>query len=562
MNKWNVVLAFVVLVVGAIAPMTPAATWTTPGGDITGAPTVYAGADQLIDARRAAGDANSQAGFLVQGTERLREGTDELAGGTGELTDAIAAASEGANQLSQGMVELQAGTGQLADGATRLADTVGGAVNQLVGFEAVRGQVLAAIDDALESTRDNRDPQVVDLRNQLGGLRQQVETAQLPEEMTGQLTELKDGSRELANQLGVSGYGYHDGVYTATNGAAELAAGLGELNGRVGEATGGIDEAVEGVGKIDELANTTKERIEAVQRALPAAAPVAGAAATDAAAAAEENAPSSSLAPLAAMLVSALAILSGAAAALAAYAARRPRGHGDPRWSIIGWSTGFTTVAGLVLIMILGTGLSPLAVAISGLALALAMLASAGVTWIFRSSFGPTGGTAAAGLFALLQMGVVGWVWSTASTGSITLLWETISSAMPMHWATTAISAAGNGGSSTAMWVGIGMSAIMALLGMMAIATDDPDADEYDAYERAGHEASEPESRYDRNEYGEYEVDQVDSTEAYYEPEHQTTVFEPANATASADSQQAGEGEPAFADVPKKRRSRVIPPRR
>ncbi|MDK8798315.1 hypothetical protein QP994_10580 [Corynebacterium sp. MSK044] len=473
--KWNVVLAFVVFVVAAISPMNPAATWTSPNSDeTTGAPATYAGPDQFVGARRAAGDAAAQASFLVQGTQKLVDGTDQLKDGSGELADGIKAARDGADQLSKGMVDLQNGTGALADGATRLADSVGGAVDQVVGFDAIRGQVLSAIDSTLRTTKNSRDPQVVDLRTQLEDLRRQVETAEIPQDMTTQLNELKDGSRELANQLSVPGYAYHDGIYTATNGARDLANGLNEMNNKVDDATGGIDELVDGASKIDDMATTTQDRISDVQRAMPAPAPVAAGSGT------ESEGPSSALAPLAAMLVSALAVIAGIALALAAYAAR-----GRNRWLTLGIGTAFITAAGLILVGILGTNLSPFALAVSGLALALVTLASAGFTWIVRSSFGRTGGTAVAGIFGLVQMAIVGWVWSTAATGNVDLVWRTASSALPMHWSTAAISAAGNQGSATAMWTGVALSAFLALLGAAAVAmtTRAVDEDEYEEYE-------------------------------------------------------------------------------
>lgn len=458
--KWNVVLAFVVFVVAAISPMNPAATWTSPNSEqTTGAPAAYAGPDQLVGARRAAGDAAAQASFLVQGTQKLVDGTEQLKDGSGELVDGIQAARDGADQLSKGMTELQNGTGALADGATRLADSVGGAVDQVVGFDAVRGQVLSAIDSTLRSTKNSRDPDVMDLRDQLEGLRGQVEIAEIPQDMHKQLDELKNGSRELANQLSVPGYAYHDGIYSATNGARDLANGLNEMNNKVGDATGGIDELVDGVSKIDDMANTTQDRIGDVQRAMPAPAPVTNGDGAD------TDGPTSALAPLAAMLVSALAVVAGVALALAAYAVR-----GRNRWLTLGVGTAFITAAGLILVGILGTNLSVLALAVSGLALALVTLASAGFTWIVRSSFGRTGGTAVAGIFGLLQMAIVGWVWSTAATGNVGLPWRTISSALPMHWSTAAISSAGNQGSAIAMWSGLVMSAFLALLGAAAVA--------------------------------------------------------------------------------------------
>lgn len=472
--KWNAitpVAALLVLVAAAFAPMNPASTWVPRGAEnASGAPAAYSGADNLVDARRAAGDASAQAGFLTQGTSKLKDGTEELRDGSTELADGVSAAKDGADELSQGMVEIQAGTGQLADGATRLADNVGGAVDQVVGFDAIRGQVLAAIDDTLEGTRGSNDPEVKDLRSQLEDLRTQVDTAELPEDWTNQLTELKDGSRELANQLSTPGYAYHDGIYSATNGAADLAEGLGDMNDRVGEAKDGVNELAGGAAKVDDMATNTKDRIGDVQRALPAAAPVAGAAGSGAGGAGADGEPSisSSLPPLAAMLVSALAVLGGLAAALAAYGVTRSR------WTVLGLGTLLAAGAGTILVTILGTGLTPLAIALTGLALALGSLASAGITWILRDAFGELGGIATAGIFALAQTGVVGWVWSRAATGDVDGTVRALSSAMPMHWSTSAISAAGNNGSTTAMWTGIGLSALLAGLGVVAMRASRP----------------------------------------------------------------------------------------
>lgn len=470
--KWNAitpVAALLVLVVAAFAPMSPASTWVPRGAEnASGAPAAYAGADNLGNARRAAGDASAQAGFLTQGTSKLKDGTEELRDGSGELADGISAAKDGADELSNGMIEIQAGTGQLADGATRLADNVGGAVDQVVGFDAIRGQVLSAIDDTLEGTRDSNDPDVKDLRRQLEDLRTQVDTAELPEDWTNQLTELKDGSRELANQLSTPGYAYHDGIYNATNGAADLAEGLSDMDDRVGEAKDGVNELADGAAKVDDMASNTKDRIGDVQRALPAAAPVAGAA--GGAGGADGASISSSLPPLAAMLVSALAVLGGLAAALAAYGVTRSR------WTVLGLGTLLAAGAGTILVTILGTGLTPLAIALAGLALALGTLASAGVTWTLRDAFGELGGTATAGIFALAQTGVVGWVWSRAATGDVDGIVRALSSAMPMHWSTSAISAAGNNGSTAAMWTGIGLSALLAVLGIVAMRASRPAA--------------------------------------------------------------------------------------
>ena len=90
----------------------------------SGAPTlVYDSV--LVDARRATGQAASQASFLVNGTEQLVDGTEQLSSRSDEVATAVTDAKDGAKKLSDGMVELQAATGQMGDGATKVADGVG-----------------------------------------------------------------------------------------------------------------------------------------------------------------------------------------------------------------------------------------------------------------------------------------------------------------------------------------------------------------------------------------------------------------------------------------------------
>ena len=455
--KWRLFVALIVLIAGALLPMSPVSTWSS-GDESTGAPQVTPGPDGLVDARRAAGEAAANASLLTSGTGQFKEGVVTLDEGSTALVDGIAAASTGADQLSNGMVELQAGTGQLAAGATRVADSVGGVVDQVVGFEAVRGQVLSTIDSTLERMKDSKDPDVVQAREALQGLREQAQTAQLPADAVSQLTELKNGSREVANQLSVPGYAYHDGVYSATNGAAELASGLSELNNGAAPAREGIKQLRDGSEKLDEMAAKTSDSIDSVRRAIPAPAPAAASEGQ-----ADQGAPTSALAPLAAMLIAALVTIGGLALAVAvAFLPGR-------KWWAIAAGTGFLTLIGLVLVLVLGVSLSPLAVATAALALAVSTLAAAGLSWMLMSAFGAGAGLGSAAVLAVAQIGIVGWVWKSAAAGAVSAIAAAVSSAMPMHWLTAALSAAGNGGSTTALWVGIGLSAALAALGLIGM---------------------------------------------------------------------------------------------
>lgn len=451
-NAWRLVCALLALVVGVFLPMNPADTWANAGRDaeVSGAPQV--GPDNLGDARRAAGEAGQQAKVLKEGAGQLAAGIGEAQGQTQQLIDALAAAQSGSQQLADGMVELQAGTGQLGAGATQLADSIGEVVGQVSGFEAVRGQVVGAIDRSLEELKDAKDPEAVKARESLKDLRAQAETAQLPPDVVAKMNQLRDGSRDLANQLAVPGYGYHDGIYTATNGSAELAAGLRELQTQTGQATGGIDELVAGVEKINQMAGMNADKVGAVRAALPVPAVAPGAAG------AEPVGPT--LAPVAAMLLAAMAVLGGTALAAAAWFASRGR------WWILGVGSVVLAAAGTILAGVIGSGFGVQEYGVAFIGLLLGTLASAGLASVLSRAFGAGVGLGSAGVLALVQTGLVGWVWRTATTAQVDSVWVALSQAAPMHWASTAVSAAGNGGDYRGIVSAVLLSAMVAAAGL------------------------------------------------------------------------------------------------
>ena len=452
-NAWRLVCALLALVVGAFLPMSPADTWANAARDseVSGAPQV--GPDNLGDARRAAGEAGQQAKVLKEGAGQLAAGIGEAQGQTQQLIDALTAAQTGSQQLSDGMVQLQAGTGQLGAGATQLADSIGEIVGQVVGFEAVRGQVVSAIDRAMEELKDAKDPEAVQARESLKGLREQAETAQLPPDVVAKMNQLRDGSRELANQLAVPGYGFHDGIYTATNGSAELAAGLRELQAQTGQATGDIDELVAGVEKIDQMAGLNADKVAAVRAALPVPTVAPGADG------AEPVGPT--LAPVAAMLLAAMAVLGGTALAAAAWFASRGR------WWILGAGSVVVAAAGTILAGILGSGFGAAEYAMAFVGLLSGTLASAGLASLCLLALGTAAGLTVAGVLALVQTGLVGWVWRTAATAQVDSVWVALSQAAPMHWASTAVSAAGNGGDYRGIVSAVLLSAMVAAAGLV-----------------------------------------------------------------------------------------------
>lgn len=453
-------ILLVPLIIGAVitatADLQPARSWAA--AEPAAAPTADSptGIDpaELVDARRAASEAGTQAGFLTTGTEELSEGTGQLRDGADELAVGVDEAKAGAQQLHNGMIELQAATGQLGNGATELADGVGGAVDQVIGLGVIQGQILTAIDNLDSDLADEDDRRVQDLRRELAGFRDQVATVDLGGGITDQLNQLKDGSREIANQLAVPGYGFHDGIYSATDGARQLNEGLDMLQGGVGEAVDGVDQLDDGAQRIDQMAQTNHDQLTTVQRSLPAVqAPAADAAA-------EVAAPAASLAPMYALLIGALAALGGVAVGFI----------GRGRWlDILLGIIGVVTLSGVFLALLAqGSEAASLAMGI-GL-LTLMVTASTGLTLVLRRVAGDRWGGVLSLAGAILQVGVVGWVWQTAAGADIGTAWQIIAALTPLHHITGALTAVGNSGDPMLVWLGAGVLAGVAVVAFVAVA--------------------------------------------------------------------------------------------
>ncbi|WP_293775329.1 hypothetical protein [uncultured Corynebacterium sp.] len=407
---------------------------------------------ELYDVARALSEANAQAGFLASGAQQLADGTGELKDGAGELGGGVDKLAGGSQELYDGLVQLQSGTAQLGNGATELADGVGGAVDQVIGLGVVRGQILQAIDGTLKDLEGNNSAEAKNIRSQLGDLRSQVENFQFDQSVQDQLTQLKDGSRELSNQLAVSGYAYHDGVYQATEGAKQLNAGIGELNSKVDEALQGVDKLVAGAEKVDGMAQQNRSKVQGAQRALPT---VAGPAEDD-------SAPSQLLSPIVAMLLAAIAVLGGGViGALLTRVERRIL-------ALLGGAVLIGVVVGL-LVALLATGGTAAAVAWAGLAAAGAGAASASIVYALVRGLG-LAGWGLGSVLGVAQVGVVGWAWKAASTGTdLNAAMSALVHLFPMQWATSAITVAGNGGQSPQLWTALAILGVISIVAFVLV---------------------------------------------------------------------------------------------
>ena len=454
-SRWRSVLLILLLalplIIGAavagLAQWEPAHTWSSAAQPF-GAPRENSASPEVKEAAEAASRAQAQASMLKSGATQLDDGTGELNKGADELGGGVDKLATGSQELVAGLNQLQSGTNTLGGGATELANGVGGAVDQVVGLGAVQGQILQAIDGTMRDLEGNKSKEAKEIRSQLGDLRAQVNNFRLDNSVTDQLKKLKDGSRDLSNQLAVNGYAYHDGVNQAVSGAQELNEGITELNKRVGEAQEGVDKLDDGAGKLSTMAAQNQTNVGEIQRALP---PVHTA----------TDGPAHLLSPIVAMLVSALVLLAGAASGVAWQVGFRP-------WLTVFGGTLAAVAIGEILLFVLATGFTPVAAVWAGAALLLGALSMAAITRGLLGLCGITAGSILAALFGIGQTALVGWLWKSAAIAGVSKVWQIVSNLLPLNWTTAAVTTAGNEGEPAILWTGVAILLAITLIGLSA----------------------------------------------------------------------------------------------
>ncbi|QRJ58049.1 hypothetical protein GWO64_001055 [Corynebacterium macginleyi] len=455
-SRWRnlllLVLLAVPLIVGtAVAAWSqwePAHAWSSAAQPY-GAPQAISASPELKEAAAAASLAQAQASILKSGADRLQKGTSELDKGAGELGEGVAKLAGGSQELAAGLNQLRSGTNTLGGGATELANTVGGAVDQVVGLGVVQGQILEAIDGTVRDLQGNDSKEAKQVRSELGDLRIQVANFRLDESLVGELQKLKQGSRELSNQLAVNGYAYHDGINQAVAGAQQLNQSIAELNSRVDEALDGVGQLDDGAGKLTGLAKQNQSNLGEVQRALPPAH-----------VAAEEDA--RQLSPVIAMLISALTLLAGSAAGVAWKLGLRP-------WLMVLGGSLAVVAVGEILLFVLSIGLTPIAAVAAGGALFLGALSSALIVRGLLELCGMTAGSILAAIFGIGQTALVGWLWKSAAIAGVDKLWQVVGNLLPLNWTTAAVTVAGNDGNAVVLWTCLGVLGAMTLVGLSGI---------------------------------------------------------------------------------------------
>lgn len=382
-------------------------------------------------------EASANSSFTVAGTDQLRGGSAELADGSEQLRD-------GAAELATGMEQLQNGMGQAGTGADELAGGVGQLVGAVRSVAVIQGQVLTAIDDAVARLQGDT-PEVIRARDALLGLKQQLQTQGMDQDMLASLDQLEGGANELARQLSAPGAPLKDGIYEATRGSRELATGAATL----AEGAGTLRDGAAGVA---DAAVRTQDAIGKTGRALAAEQGDAG---LEAAAAAQDSQRRTSAGILG---VAAAAVLG----ALLVQLVRRP---------------GSTLAEQILALAVLAAGLSAWVLATAdapSVAAAIAVVAVVGLVVVASSLLwraltavlGAWPGRIVAVILAAASAGAAWWVWVAGGAPSALV---TATSATTTGQATAALDALLLAGPNVVAWTGAGVLLAVGVFSLLAV---------------------------------------------------------------------------------------------
>lgn len=467
-------LLFLPVVAGAVytvvtdTDLTVTSTARSAGEPATGtdvAQTVPNG-NNLVAARRAAGEADTQAGFLVAGTGELNDGVEKLDDGSRRLSEGVTEAADGSQRLTDGLIRLQAGTGQLGDGAAQVADGVARAVEQIEAMPGARDDLLGVLDEVDATLATSDHPDAAQLRMELVKLRVEVVNFRLDPGMLGQLNELRDGSRQVADQLSKPGQPFHDGVYSAVTGSRSLTGGLRELDEGTRTLREGVGELRDGAARIHAMAEANENKVDAFRSGLPARE-------TPGAAGAEESrsTPETNVVPgsggMNAFFAALLVWLAATSLWLivAASPARSDGGGRRPGPTQILPVIGIAAV-GAVFVATVARPTGAVALTGSILVVTLAAVAAAVSGRAVIGLLGGTVGRIALVLGLIAQVGIVGHVFSAIASGeTVTASWRLATALTPVGYPVAALTELDSGGSGPVLWVAVAVLGALVLLG-------------------------------------------------------------------------------------------------
>ncbi len=417
-----------------VVPLALAALWAVVGPTPQ---TDDAAGHQGGPVQSALSEASANSSFTVAGTNQLRDGSAELADGANQLRD-------GSAELATGMEQLQNGMGQAGTGADELAGGVGELVGAVRGVAVIQGQVLTAIDDAVGRLQGDA-PETVQARDALVGLKGQLESQGMNQDMLNNLDQLEGGANELARQLSQPGAPMRDGIYEATRGSRELATGAATL-------ADGAGTLRDGAASVSDSAGRTQDAISKTGRALAAEQGDVG---LEAAAAAQDTQRRTSAGILG---VAAAAVLG----ALLVQVVRRP---GSALAEQILALTVLTAALSAWALATVEVPSVAAAVAVVGV-VALVVVASSLLWRALGAVLGDWPGRIVAVLLAGASAGVAWWVWVAGGAPSAVV---TATSATTTGQATAALDALLLAGSSAVVWTAVAVLIAVAVCAGLAV---------------------------------------------------------------------------------------------
>lgn len=190
-------------------------------------------------------------GELADGAQQLTAGFDEAIAGAAQLGAGTGELRAGAAELAAGAGELLAGTDELGAGAVQLRDGVGEILTPVLDTLHTTDQLAAELTPLLDRLAASSDGALSGAAAQVRALLDQIDRTNSAG-ITGQLTELRDGTRELARQLTAPDAEYRAGVLALADGSAQLSAGTVELDNGMSELSAGLGQLADGARQVSD----------------------------------------------------------------------------------------------------------------------------------------------------------------------------------------------------------------------------------------------------------------------------------------------------------------------
>ncbi|MBC3185461.1 YhgE/Pip domain-containing protein [Corynebacterium sp. zg-331] len=228
------------------------------------------GSQQLAEGSTSALDGSQRlaegAGQLTDGSQRLTDGSGtlteklgeadagahKLAEGAGRLDDGLTRAKDGSQQLAEGLGQLNAGTERLADGAGQVSGGVDQVVDTLGTVAGAQQRLVGRLDNAAAMLREANLAPTNGLAAEVEGLAASIREAGLGPEKFNQLLQLKDGARQIADQLSNPVSEYRSGMNRAASASQELAAGIAQLKDGSAQLLVGANTLADGTSQLVE----------------------------------------------------------------------------------------------------------------------------------------------------------------------------------------------------------------------------------------------------------------------------------------------------------------------